>query len=73
MAGSTGNTPDAEALSTLKHDIKNQLSNITLAIEGLRFELEDTPGDFALYIDSVRQSAKKIDSLLDVIQAEEQE
>lgn len=70
MEGETGNMPDAEALLMLKHDIKNQLSNITLAIEGLRYEVEDVGGDMGLYINSMLQSAQKIDKLLDVIKAD---
>jgi hypothetical protein len=70
MAGNPGNMPDAEALLTLKHDIKNQLSNITLAIEGLRYEVEDLDGDMGLYIESMLTSAQKIDRLLDIIEAD---
>jgi nitrogen-specific signal transduction histidine kinase len=69
MAVTTG-MPDADALLMLKHDIKNQLSNIHLAIEGLRYEVEDSGGDLALYIESMLASAKKIDKLLDVIPAD---
>ena len=71
MESTAANAPDAETLSVLKHDIKNQLSNITLAIESLRYEVDDTKGDLALYIDSVAQAARQIDKLLNVIQAEE--
>lgn len=67
MASSDSNMPDAEALLALKHDIKNQLSNIHLAIEGLRYEVEDLDGDTALYVDSMLASAQKIDRLLDII------
>ena len=59
--------PDAEALQTLKHDIKNQLSNIHLALEGMRYEVEDAGGDMGLYIESMLRSAQKIDQLLDII------
>nr|WP_294940775.1 hypothetical protein [uncultured Mucilaginibacter sp.] len=70
MAGNPGNMPDEEALLTLKHDIKNQLSNITLAIEGLRYEVGDIGGDMGLYIESMLTSAQKIDRLLDIIEAD---
>ena len=62
-----GKPVDAEAFDLLKHDIKNQLSNIQLAIEGLKFEVEDKEGDYALYMDSIAKSAKKIDQLLNGI------
>jgi nitrogen-specific signal transduction histidine kinase len=52
-------------IEMLKHDIKNQLSNIQLALEGLRYEVDDTGGDMALYMDSITQAAAKIDKLLD--------
>ena len=59
------NTPvSREAVDMLRHDIKNQLSNIYLALEGLRYEVEDTSGDLDLYMDSITQSAQKIDKLL---------
>ncbi|MGY4537452.1 nitrogen-specific signal transduction histidine kinase [Mucilaginibacter sp. UYNi724] len=54
----------SDAMDMLKHDIKNQLSNIYLALEGLRYEVEDKGGDLELYMDSITQSAQKIDKLL---------
>ncbi|MFA6083735.1 histidine kinase dimerization/phospho-acceptor domain-containing protein [Mucilaginibacter sp.] len=59
---------NAEVFSTLKHDIKNQLSNIQLALEGLRYEISDTDADIKLYMDSLVESAKKIDDLLNNIE-----
>lgn len=70
MADPHQGTPDAQALAMLKHDIKNQLSNIHLALEGLRYEVDDIGGDMGLYIESMLRSAQKIDLLLDVIQAD---
>ncbi|MFD0795101.1 hypothetical protein ACFQZX_15875 [Mucilaginibacter litoreus] len=52
-------------LFKFKHDIKNQLSNIQLALEGLKFECEDTNEDLQLYISSLSESARKIDILID--------
>lgn len=53
------------AFLRLRHDIKNQLSNIQLAIAGLKFECQgDTSEDLALYISSLEQSAKAIDLML---------
>jgi nitrogen-specific signal transduction histidine kinase len=68
MGGGDENKPvDSEVFLLLKHDIKNQLSNIQLALEGLKYELPDTDGDHTLYIDSLSKSARKIDELLDSI------
>ncbi|MEB0249512.1 MULTISPECIES: histidine kinase dimerization/phospho-acceptor domain-containing protein [unclassified Mucilaginibacter] len=65
MAEGKENKPVShEAVDMLKHDIKNQLSNIYLALEGLRYEVEDQSSDLGLYMDSITQSAQKIDKLL---------
>lgn len=69
MADINPDMPDAAALNMLKHDIKNQLSNIHLALEGLRYEVDDIGGDMGLYMDSVLKSAQKIDQLLELIPA----
>lgn len=55
----------SEAFEMLRHDIKNQLSNIQLALEGLKYEVEDKGEDLELYMDSIAQSAKKIDKLFE--------
>ena len=53
-----------EQLRTLKHDVKNQLSNILLAIEQLRYEIPDLTPDCIFYLDSISLSSAKIDTLL---------
>ncbi|HEY8928284.1 MAG TPA: hypothetical protein VIM55_03775 [Mucilaginibacter sp.] len=53
-----------QALRKLKHDVKNQLSNILLAIEQLRYEIEDPTADCIFYLDSISLSSAKIDDLL---------
>ncbi|WP_428328035.1 hypothetical protein [Mucilaginibacter sp.] len=53
-----------EALRALKHDVKNQLSNIYLAVEQLRYEIPDPSADCVFYLDSISLSSAKIDSLL---------
>ena len=63
-----GKPLDADMFFKLKHDIRNQLSNIQLAIEGLKFETEGQEGDYDFYISSLAQSAKKIDQLLNGIE-----
>jgi len=53
-----------ENLRKLKHDIKNQLSNIHLALEQLKYELPDITDDCLFYIDTIATSATKINNLL---------
>ncbi|MBL4678023.1 MAG: hypothetical protein JKY70_17725 [Mucilaginibacter sp.] len=53
-----------EGFLKLRHDVRNQLSNIQLALAGLEFECEGADEDLSLYISSIAQSAKKIDELL---------
>ena len=66
MAGDDANKPvSGQDFDMLKHDIRNQLSNIQLALEGLKYEVDDEGKDLSLYFDSMAQSAKKIDKLLD--------
>jgi len=55
---------DLETLRALRHDIKNQLSNIYLAIEQLRYELPDVNADCQFYLDSIATSAAKINAML---------
>jgi nitrogen fixation/metabolism regulation signal transduction histidine kinase len=61
--GSKKQTED-EALRRLKHDIKNQLSNIHLALEQLRHELPSVSSDCIFYMDTIAMSSNKINSLL---------
>lgn len=49
-----------EALRILRHDIKNQLSNIHLAIEQLRYEIPDISEDCTFYLDSIIKSSELI-------------
>lgn len=56
-----------EVFKGLKHDIKNQLNNIQLALEALRYEISDTDPNLKLYMDSLAESARKIDELLNNI------
>ena len=55
---------DAAAMSKLRHDIKNQLSNITLIIGELRHELSNGSDDCKMYLDMIEQSAFTINDLL---------
>ncbi len=56
--------PDVDALRLIKHDIKNQLSNIHLALETIKHEANDPTGDIKFCIDTIAASAAKIDSLI---------
>jgi hypothetical protein len=53
-----------ETLRVLRHDINNQLSNILLALEQLRYEITDPSEDCIFYLNSISVSSAKINSLL---------
>jgi len=55
---------NSDTLRTLRHDIKNQLSNIHLALEQLRYEIPDPTSDAVFYMDTIAMSSTKINSLL---------
>jgi hypothetical protein len=55
---------DKDTLRILRHDINNQLSNILLALEQLRYELPDVSEDCKFYLDSISTCSEKINSLL---------
>lgn len=55
---------NADPLRELKHDINNQLSNISLAVEQLRYEIPDASEDCIFYLDSISMSSAKINTLL---------
>jgi nitrogen-specific signal transduction histidine kinase len=53
-----------DQLRKLKHDIRNQLSNVHLALEQLKYELPDINDEGLFYIEMIDTSAKKINELL---------
>ena len=55
---------DEEAMRTLKHDVKNQLSNINLAVEQLRYELENPTTDCIFYMDTIAASCTAINNMM---------
>jgi nitrogen fixation/metabolism regulation signal transduction histidine kinase len=55
---------DAEAMSRLRHDIKNQLSSIHMALETLRYETPNPSEDFTFCMETIFTSAAKINELL---------
>ncbi|MFD1258316.1 hypothetical protein ACFQ3S_16040 [Mucilaginibacter terrae] len=65
MESAANNKPANEQdLSMIKHDVKNQLSNIHLAVEQLRYEVENPTEDCVFYMDTIAASCAKIDSLI---------
>jgi len=54
----------AEMLRALRHDIKNQLSNIHMAVEQLRYEIPDPSEDCKFYMDSIIMSSETINKVL---------
>ncbi|HAL81751.1 MAG TPA: hypothetical protein DCO83_05560 [Mucilaginibacter sp.] len=55
---------DEDSFRVLKHDINNQLSNILLALEQLRYEIPEATGDCLFYLDSIAMSSERINTLL---------
>ncbi len=55
---------DAEVMSRLRHDIKNQLSTIHMALETLKYETPNPSEDFTFCINTILTSATKINDLL---------
>jgi nitrogen fixation/metabolism regulation signal transduction histidine kinase len=54
----------AEGVRKLRHDIKNQLSNIHLALEQLRYEIPNPTSDCLFYMDTIEISSIRINTLL---------
>lgn len=55
---------DAESFHILKHDIKNQLSNILLLLNQLKYEMRNDDPELLQYVDMIASSTKRIDILL---------
>jgi hypothetical protein len=55
---------DIDSLRTLKHDINNQLTNIVIALEQLKYEVPYPSEDCIFYINSISISSAKINTLL---------
>jgi hypothetical protein len=54
----------AAELSLLRHDIRNQLSNINLALDQLRYEIPDASTDSLFYLETIANSCEIINVLL---------
>jgi nitrogen-specific signal transduction histidine kinase len=48
----------------LRHDIKNQLSGITLALAQLRYEIANPTDDCLTYLDMIEMSCNRINELV---------
>jgi nitrogen fixation/metabolism regulation signal transduction histidine kinase len=60
-----GKEPE-DSIRRIRHDIRNQLSNINLSLEQLKYEIPDDAGsDSAFYINTIAMSCAKINLLLD--------
>jgi hypothetical protein len=60
----TKKEPATDPMRLIRHDVNNQLSNIYLALEQLRYEIPDATADCVFYLDSIEMSAAKIHTLL---------
>jgi len=53
------------AARVLEHDIRNQLGNIYLAVEGIKSELaENNNEDFTCYTDIIINCCKQVESIV---------
>lgn len=56
---------EANAARILEHDIRNQLGNIYLAIEGIKAECGDTNNeDFVCYTDIIINCCKQVENIV---------
>jgi hypothetical protein len=55
---------DAESFHILKHDIKNQLSNIILLLDQLKYEMRNDDPELLQYVEMIASSTIRIDVLL---------
>jgi nitrogen fixation/metabolism regulation signal transduction histidine kinase len=51
--------------SIFKHEVKNQLSSISLALEQLRYEVSEDSADAQYCLDAILASCKSINNLVD--------
>ena len=62
---------DNESMRILRHDIKNQLSNISLLVSELKYEINAPSADCLSYLDMIQQSVSTIDNILKSTQQQE--
>ena len=54
-----------ESARVLEHDIRNQLGNIYLAVEGIKAELaENNNEDFTCYTDIIINCCKQVENII---------
>ena len=56
----------SDELTILRHDIRNQLSNIQLVVEELRYEIIDPSAEIIVYLDMIASCCTNINVLLKV-------
>ncbi len=56
-------------MHVLRHDVKNQLSNIILAVEQLRYEITEPTEDCTFYLDAILKSCTNINNVLSKTQS----
>lgn len=62
--GSGDKIVDAGTFHIIKHDIKNQLTNISLIAAQLKYELKDASAEQLEYLEMIALSASRIDAIL---------
>jgi len=60
----SNNPVDAEAIRMFRHEVRNQLSGIHLALEALQREVPENAEDFNFCLETIFNSAEKINDLL---------
>jgi sugar-specific transcriptional regulator TrmB len=63
MAGEETENIDP-VFNKLRHDINNQLSNIQLCLEELKYEVTEPTEDYRFYLETITGACKKIGELL---------
>jgi hypothetical protein len=53
-----------DEITILRHDIRNQLSNIQLVVEELRYEIVEPSADVIVYLDMIASCCININVLL---------
>ncbi len=53
-----------EKMASKRHDICNQLSNIHLALEQLKYEVPDATEDYLFYLETISISCSKINTVI---------
>jgi len=66
MEGENDGKSSEDIIRRVRHDIRNQLSNVNLSLEQLRYEIpDDITTDSAFYINTIAMACAKINLLLD--------